>query len=317
MSDAAINDFAAAVRKDRRANPPMAGDGTALELLLAPRFQTLVESLLAARLPLAPRVLPEYRKGGIGRPDLAFPGKASPPAHAARLVRVVVADLCRAGAPPVLAELRAEFCKTLFAHAAAGGYDTADEEALFANPFTQTLAFGLLLARAAAAIRAAREKRPVPDVDSDAYRLLPDQPYPLFRATLRALMQDEILDLHGAAFNVMPDAVNVVDPSLVTRRGEVDPIPYFYEDFLVAFHPAAKKRMGVYYTPVPVVQYMVAAVDRALPGALNTKGLLDPKVLPLDLACGTGTFLIALLLAASNAVCAEYGCGSVAAEVAA
>jgi hypothetical protein len=41
-----------------------------------------------------------------------------------------VRDQCRAGAPPMLAEVRAEFRETLFAHAAAGGYDTSDEDAL-------------------------------------------------------------------------------------------------------------------------------------------------------------------------------------------
>ena len=36
-----------------------------------------------------------------------------------------------------------EFRETLFAHAAAGGYDAGDEDELFANAFAQTLAFGL------------------------------------------------------------------------------------------------------------------------------------------------------------------------------
>ncbi|HEY6438922.1 MAG TPA: hypothetical protein VIY55_02805 [Acetobacteraceae bacterium] len=74
----ALNDYALAVRLDLRANPSVAGDGTALELLLAPKFQALIETVLGQRLPLAPRVLPEYRKGGIGRPDLAFAREAQP-----------------------------------------------------------------------------------------------------------------------------------------------------------------------------------------------------------------------------------------------
>jgi hypothetical protein len=74
----AISEFARAVRLDRRANPGVAGDGTALELLIAPRFHTLVEKLLALQFPLPPRVLPEYRKGRIGRPDLAIAREAQP-----------------------------------------------------------------------------------------------------------------------------------------------------------------------------------------------------------------------------------------------
>jgi hypothetical protein len=73
--------FAAAVRADRAANPRIAGDGTALELLLAPRFRSLVEAALLEMRIVAPAVLPEYPKGGVGRPDLAF-ARASQPARA-------------------------------------------------------------------------------------------------------------------------------------------------------------------------------------------------------------------------------------------
>ncbi|MBV9758422.1 MAG: N-6 DNA methylase, partial [Alphaproteobacteria bacterium] len=224
---------------------------------------------------------------------------------------------CRAGAPPALAAVQAEFRETLFAHAASGGYDTSDENALFANAFAQTLAFGLLLAREATAHEAARLQRPIRDLDRDAYRLLPDRAYPLLRATLRALTQDEILDLLAAGFDVLLDTVNAVDPAMLAPRAGSDPILYFYEDFLSVFDPEAKKRHGVFFTPVPVVRFMVAAADRALREHLAPQGLLDPKVLLLDPACGTGTFLIAALSAGAEMARAAYGEGAVAAEKAA
>ena len=68
----AIVEFAAAARRDRAANPGTAGDGTALELLLAPRFQALVEAALLEVTAIAPNVLPEFRRPGVGRPDLAM-----------------------------------------------------------------------------------------------------------------------------------------------------------------------------------------------------------------------------------------------------
>jgi hypothetical protein len=64
--------YAADIRRDRRANPAAVSEGTALELLLAPRMQQLLETLVAERHPQGPRVLPEYRRPGIGRPDIAF-----------------------------------------------------------------------------------------------------------------------------------------------------------------------------------------------------------------------------------------------------
>lgn len=407
--------YAAAIRQDRRANPSTSGDGTALELLLAPRMQALIERLLAARMPMAPQVLPEYRKRGVGRPDLAFkrageparafielkqpntalnprqlrghdadqfrrfrelplwgfcnfhtvhlyrrgelldqvvflpalaldPETADPAAErlirrhdpaalvsvletlalaapvapndakevaealaqAARLVRGVVIDQCRAGAPPELDAVRADFRETLFAHAAAGGYDASDEDELFGNAFAQTLAFGLLLAREAAA----------KDVDRDAYRALPGGTFPLLQGTLRALTLDEILDLLGAAFDVLQSVVNTVDTDLLKPRKGRDPILYFYEDFLSVFDPEAKRRHGVFFTPVPVVRFMVGETERALRGPLATDGLLDEKVLLLDPACGTGTFLIAAASAAAERVRSEMGEGALAGEMA-
>src|SRR3990170_6554356 len=70
--------FAASVRADRAANPGIAGDGTALELLLAPRFRTLIEAVLPEITAMPPAVLPEYERRGVGRPDLAFAQPASP-----------------------------------------------------------------------------------------------------------------------------------------------------------------------------------------------------------------------------------------------
>ena len=73
--------FAAAVRADRAANPGIAGDGTALELLIAPRFRSLVEGVFEDMRIVPPAVLPEYRLGGVGRPDLAL-ARAGQPARA-------------------------------------------------------------------------------------------------------------------------------------------------------------------------------------------------------------------------------------------
>lgn len=155
---------------------------------------------------------------------------------------------CRAGAPAVLALVQDEFRDTLFAHAAAGGFDETDANALFAGAFAQTLAFGLLLAREASAVRAAHARPGVQqelllpqEVTRDAYRLLPDASYPLLRATLRALTQDEILDVLGVAFDVIRDTVNAIDIALLAPRGDHDPILYFYETSTNSFSPPSTR----------------------------------------------------------------------------
>lgn len=73
----ALREYTQSVRRDRKANPTD-GDGAGLEQLLAPRFQTLIEGLLPHVSGNPPRVLPEYRRPGVGRPDLAFVHEGSP-----------------------------------------------------------------------------------------------------------------------------------------------------------------------------------------------------------------------------------------------
>jgi len=90
-----------------------------------------------------------------------------------------------------------------------------------------------------------------------------------------------------------------------------DPIIHFYEDFLSEYDPKLRKARGVWYTPQPVVDFMVRAVDDILKTEFGLKdGLADTgktkikvnvqgkqveqevhKVQILDPATGTGTFL--------------------------
>jgi predicted helicase len=78
------------------------------------------------------------------------------------------------------------------------------------------------------------------------------------------------------------------------RLFEKDPFIYFYEDFLKAYDPAMRKGRGVYYTPPPVVNFIVRAIDDILKDTFKiADGLADHKqVTVLDFACGTGTFLL-------------------------
>jgi len=73
-----------------------------------------------------------------------------------------------------------------------------------------------------------------------------------------------------------------------------DAYVYFYEDFLAAYDKNLRKAKGVYYTPPPVVNFIVKSTHLILKKEFNiANGLADEnRVTILDFATGTGTFLI-------------------------
>ncbi len=87
-----------------------------------------------------------------------------------------------------------------------------------------------------------------------------------------------------------------------------DPVLHFYETFLEHYDPAMRERRGVYYTPEPVVTFIVRSVDALLRTEFGiSQGFADAekvawrgadgkrrdyhRLLILDPAVGTGTFL--------------------------
>jgi len=94
-----------------------------------------------------------------------------------------------------------------------------------------------------------------------------------------------------------------------------DPIIHFYETFLSEYDPKLRKARGVWYTPHPVVNFIVRAVDDILKTEFNlTQGLADNsktkikinlqgkqveqevhRVQILDPATGTATFLAEII----------------------
>ncbi|HEX7101264.1 MAG TPA: type ISP restriction/modification enzyme, partial [Nitrolancea sp.] len=109
------------------------------------------------------------------------------------------------------------------------------------------------------------------------------------------LMRDldlvEVLDWAGMALNRVDRAAFFA----VFEEGN-EAVQYFYEPFLEAFDPELRKELGVWYTPNEVVRYMVSRVDAVLREDLGiANGLADERVVVLDPACGTGSYLVEVL----------------------
>jgi predicted helicase len=83
-----------------------------------------------------------------------------------------------------------------------------------------------------------------------------------------------------------------------------DPVIHFYEDFLKEYDPELRKKLGAFYTPLPVVRFIVRSVDHLLEKDFElASGLADTSKSPngmhrvqiLDPAVGTGTFISATI----------------------
>jgi hypothetical protein len=160
----------------------------------------------------------------------------------------------------------------------------------FADLYAQTIAYGLLAARWGT------------QGDFDRRRAFAE--IPLSSGILRDVFQyisvgpippevewivDDLVDLLRCSS--LPDFGRFHETKRSGGNG-ADPVLHFYETFLRAYDPDLRKRRGVFYTPLPVVSYIVRSVDLLLRHRLGRPlGLADPGVRLLDPAAGTMTFV--------------------------
>lgn len=187
------------------------------------------------------------------------------------------------------------------------------DEAKFADMCAQTLVYGMLSARVTA---------PEDFGTSPVYSAVP-----LSNPFLEALfeqVQDEasVLDLPGSGLDHLVADLKVTNVEAIldqfnsTVKGG-DPVIHFYEEFLKQYDRKKRADAGAFYTPQPVVEFMVRAVDEALRTKFGlAMGIADPStwadvatrngsevpegidpespfVSMIEPATGTGTFLVA------------------------
>ena len=200
-------------------------------------------------------------------------------------------------------------------------FEGARGSRLFRSTLVQTLFYGVFSAWVLWARKeASRSSGPLFDSDYQPQRFSwRESGWHLRIPVLRALFQQvsdpgrllplglvEVLDRAAAALD------RVERPAFFARFQEGAAVPYFYEPFLEAFDPELRKQLGVWYTPVEVVRYIVARVDRALKDDLGVaEGLAADHVYVLDPCCGTGAFLAEVLRRIDTNVRAGNGNGLV------
>lgn len=184
----------------------------------------------------------------------------------------------------------------------------------FADMYSQTIAYGLFAARCNHAGHGFTRQHA-------GHELPKTNPFlrKLFNTIAGADLDDRIAwavdDLAELLARADMEAI-LEDFGRATRQE--DPVVHFYETFLAAYNPKLREMRGVYYTPEPVVDYIVRSVDLLLiqdfglkdglahkgkvkqiletpHGKQKTKQIETHRVQILDPACGTGTFLHAVV----------------------
>lgn len=186
----------------------------------------------------------------------------------------------------------------------------------FADMYAQTIAYGLFAARCNhQGSRFSREH---------AGRELP-RTNPFLRRLFNTIAGVDLDNRIAWAVDDLAELLNRADMAAILEdfgkaTRQEDPVVHFYETFLAAYDPKLREMRGVYYTPAPVVDYIVRSVDLILRRDFKLRdGLADKskvsielpsprsgkkarkleshRVQILDPACGTGTFLHAVISA--------------------
>ena len=188
----------------------------------------------------------------------------------------------------------------------------------FADIYAQTIVYGMFAARL-------HDETPEDFSREEAAKLIP-KTNPFLRQIFNNLAGN---DLDERIAWVVDDLVTVfratnlqkIMDTYSTDKRHHDPMIHFYEDFLSEYDARLRKAKGVWYTPQPVVEFIVRAVDEilktdfGLPEGLADYSMVEREVVAeqsrdrrtadgmkhmkqrfhrvqiLDPATGTGTFL--------------------------
>jgi hypothetical protein len=210
-----------------------------------------------------------------------------------RLIREEVLDSLEVASSP-MHSLKRDVKALLFP-------DANDDQ--FADAYAQTVVFALLLAQ--------MEGGDVLDLRK-AYDTL-EHHHSLLSRSLEFLTDKEARKEIEASLSITQRVIHEIPAkTLKATSATRDPWLFFYEDFLASYDPELRKKSGVYFTPLEVVNCQVRLIDEILHKHMGRKmGFVEAGVATLDPALGTGTYLLGIVEHALLRIEKEEGPGAV------
>ena len=182
------------------------------------------------------------------------------------------------------AELTTELTGQYTAFKAHLIHDISAED--FADIYAETIAYGLFAARL-------HDESLDTFSRAEAMELLP-RSNPFLRSLFGYIAGVDLDDRIAWVIDELCDVLRACDVHLLmadfgkwTARN--DPFLHFYETFLAEYNPAKRKARGVWYTPEPVVNFIVRAVDDVLKAEFDLPlGIADTSKITIDWDSGQG-----------------------------
>lgn len=152
----------------------------------------------------------------------------------------------------------------------------------FADIYAQTIAYGMFAARL-------HDDTPEDFSREEAGRLIP-KTNPFLRNLFNNVAGNELDDRITWVVDDLVTVFQATDLQKIMKaygddKRHHDPMIHFYEDFLSEYNPKLRKSKGVWYTPQPVVGFIVRAVDEILQKEFCLpEGLADYSMIEKDVA---------------------------------
>lgn len=182
------------------------------------------------------------------------------------------------------------------------------EEDVFADLFSQTFTYGLVIAKyqfEAQQTLFGQKTSDLPFTTKTAYDFIQEK-FGILREVFKIISTQKMpKDLEIITDDIVDILNHTEIYKLLTRSskgGKKDPIFHLYETFLLKYDKERKIKLGVFYTPLEIVSYIVNSVHVLLkdnklfdaPDGLASYKLdsIEKSVTLLDPAVGTGTFFV-------------------------